>query len=90
MKVNQYHVHPINPYKAHAAKLDRQKQNPSVSVQKDQIEISKEAKQLSAMASPKTERAQRIQQLKNEVESGTYEIDAEKIAASLIRYYDKD
>lgn len=85
MKVNKYNIHPVNPYKLNEAKISQQKQ-PS-SIQKDKIEISTEAKKLSKLTEANTERTKRIQQLKNEVESGTYEIDAEQIAKSLLKYY---
>jgi len=85
MQVNKYNVHAVNPYKLNEAKFEKQKQQ--LSIQKDKIEISTEAKKLSAMTSANTERTQLIQQLKSEVESGTYEINAEEIAKSLLRYY---
>ncbi|OXM14135.1 flagellar biosynthesis anti-sigma factor FlgM [Paenibacillus herberti] len=50
----------------------------------DQVQISEEAQAMLASRQPESaERKQRIQELKNEVASGTYRVDAEKIADKL-------
>jgi negative regulator of flagellin synthesis FlgM len=55
---------------------------------KDQVEISAEAKEmLDAKGTVRTEeQAQRIKELKASVASGTYYVDANKIAEKLIPY----
>ncbi|MBO8173147.1 MAG: flagellar biosynthesis anti-sigma factor FlgM [Bacillaceae bacterium] len=55
---------------------------------KDEVQISPEAKSMlqSEEAQP-VSREQRIQQLKEQVQSGTYHVSSEKIAEKLIQYW---
>ncbi|MDR6553611.1 flagellar biosynthesis anti-sigma factor FlgM [Paenibacillus qinlingensis] len=54
---------------------------------KDQVEISAEAKELLGAQGIRTEeQSVRIEQLKSSVASGTYHVDAGKIAAKLLPY----
>lgn len=55
---------------------------------KDQVEISSEAKELlGALGTTRTEeQTRRINELKDSVESGTYQVDAKKIAEKLFPY----
>lgn len=55
----------------------------------DQIEISSAAKDLQGIKSYSTDRAERIGQIKEQVEAGNYKVDANKLASDLLRYYRK-
>ncbi|WP_438316035.1 flagellar biosynthesis anti-sigma factor FlgM [Sporosarcina sp. FA9] len=85
MKINKFNVPPINPYKANQLKVD--KTETKVQKQTDKLEISNEAKQLSGIPSYSVERNERVQEIKAEVEAGTYKVDPETIAKNLISYY---
>ncbi len=75
----------INPYKANELQVKKSAQHQLA--QKDKLEISSEAKQLSEITSYATERKEHVQKLKAQIDAGTYEVNAEKIADSLLKYY---
>ncbi|MEW9702584.1 flagellar biosynthesis anti-sigma factor FlgM [Paenibacillus sp. SI8] len=88
MKINDnQRIGAVNPYKksgdatfAHAAGKKGKA--------KDQVEISAEAKELlGVQGSARTEeQARRIEDLKGSVASGTYQVDARKLAEKLLPY----
>lgn len=59
---------------------------------KDAVEISQEAKELlenqkiATSGSNDPQRTQRLEQLKHAIQSGTYEVDAHKVAEKLLPY----
>ncbi|NEW08856.1 flagellar biosynthesis anti-sigma factor FlgM [Paenibacillus sp. SYP-B3998] len=88
MKINEnQRVGAVNPYKksgeANFVQLAGKKTKP-----KDQVEISAEAKELlGAQGSvPTEEQTLRLEDLKKSVASGTYHVDAGKIAEKLLPY----
>ena len=88
MKINDTkRVGSVNPYKQvndqRALSGTNKKEK-----QKDQLVISNEAKELleSQSAVPSEERAMKISQLKQSVASGTYHVEAGKIAEKLLPY----
>ena len=85
MKINNIQPPIINPYKANQMKTDQIEQKAKVKT--DKLEISSEAKQLSEISSFTAERNERVQQLKAQVQSGTYEVNPEKLASSLVNYF---
>lgn len=55
---------------------------------KDEVHISEEAKQLlESSRAEQTDRSEQIQKLKQEVQAGTYFIDAGKIAEKLLPFF---
>jgi len=58
-------------------------------LQKDQVSISNEAQEMleAKMRSGTPERAQKIEDLKQQVSTGTYHVDAGKIAEKLLPYF---
>lgn len=57
-------------------------------VKKDEVSISQEAKEmLNAQKTQDPSRAERIQELKHAVSTGTYRVDADKIAEKLLPYF---
>lgn len=85
MKIQQINLLAINPYKTNQLKADLLGQK--MKVKTDKIEISSEAKQLSVVSPITVERNERVQQLKAQIESGTYEVHAEQLASNLVKYY---
>lgn len=88
MKINDnQRIGAINPYKkagdAKFAHATGKKDKP-----KDQVEISAEAKELlGVQGNPRTEeQSRRIEDLKSSVASGTYRVDANKIAEKLLPF----
>lgn len=87
MKITSYGVNSVNPYNKQQKSLKAADIKNSLSA--DKIEISSAAKEMSASSTINSERAQKIQKLKEEIESGTYQVDAQKIAEDLLKYYRK-
>lgn len=85
MKINNVNIPAVNPYKANELKVNKSAQHQLA--QKDKLEISSEAKQLSELTSHATERKEQIQKIKAQVEAGTYQVNAEEVAKSLFEYY---
>lgn len=85
MKINNINIPAINPYKTNELKVDRSAQHQLA--QKDKLEISTEAKQLSEITSHATERKEQVQKIKAQVEAGTYQVNAEEVAKTLLEYY---
>lgn len=87
MKINNVNLPAMNPYKANEIKAEKAEQK--VSLQADKLEISAEAKQLSEVSSYTAGRNERVQELKAQVEAGTYKVDPEQLAKNLASYFNK-
>ncbi|MHA6258382.1 flagellar biosynthesis anti-sigma factor FlgM [Sporosarcina sp. CAU 1771] len=87
MKINKVNLPVVNPYQSNQLKADQAGKKQAT--QTDRLEISQEAKQLSEVSSYSLERNERVQQIKSQVDSGTYEVDAKKLAANILDYYNK-
>ncbi|WP_379138062.1 flagellar biosynthesis anti-sigma factor FlgM [Paenibacillus sp. sgz500958] len=89
MKINETgRINAINPYQRNA-ESQRQEQMKK-STRKDEVSISTEAmKLLEAQNSGKidAERSLKIESLKQQVSSGTYQVDASKLAEKLAPYF---
>ncbi len=87
MKIQNYGVNKVNPYQNQSLKTEKLKK--STVNMTDQIEISSAAKDLQGIKSYSTDRAERIGQIKEQVEAGNYKVDANKLASDLLHYYRK-
>ncbi|WP_252502379.1 flagellar biosynthesis anti-sigma factor FlgM [Sporosarcina sp. Marseille-Q4943] len=87
MKINKINIPAINPYRTNQIKAEQVKEQAKIKT--DKLEISSEAKKLSETSPITTERNERVQQLKAQIESGNYKVDPEKLASNLIKYYKK-
>lgn len=85
MKINGMNSVGINPYHLQANKLDHVKS--SYRTRADQLEISSEAKVMQQSTTIPPERQEKIDQLKLQVENGTYALDPKSTAQGLINYY---
>ncbi|AJY74519.1 flagellar biosynthesis anti-sigma factor FlgM [Paenibacillus beijingensis] len=85
MKINEtQRLNAVNTYRkqheTHTAETARKKQT-------DKVEISAEAKEmLQSSQAQNADRAQRVADLKQQVSSGTYHVDAGKIAEKMWPY----
>ncbi|MBO2534256.1 flagellar biosynthesis anti-sigma factor FlgM [Rummeliibacillus suwonensis] len=87
MKIYNYGVNKVNPYQNQSLKTEQVKK--STFNVTDQLEISSAAKDLQGIKSYADERAERVQQLKEQIESGNYQVDAKKLASDMLKYYRK-
>ncbi|MDQ0214958.1 negative regulator of flagellin synthesis FlgM [Oikeobacillus pervagus] len=87
MKINQnFGMSGINPYKRAIDKLDGQKK--TTSSQKDRVEISSTAKELQS-SNLQSERQEKINALKQQIEAGQYKPDPKAIAKGILGFYRK-
>ncbi|TFD95785.1 flagellar biosynthesis anti-sigma factor FlgM [Jeotgalibacillus sp. R-1-5s-1] len=85
MKINPLNNSAINPYKRQQAKVEQaeaQKQKTT-----DKLEISNQAKELLGNGRIQAERREKVDQLKSEVENGTYKADPKKTAEDLLKFF---
>ena len=85
MKIQGYGVNAVNPYKNQQVKTNEVKKS-SLSFQ-DQLEISSQAKDLQGVKSYESERADRLSELKSQIQNGTYKVDSEKLAKDLLNHF---
>lgn len=85
MKINSFNRPDTNPYSKQINHVE--KPTRTERIEADQIEISKQAKELQQTSKYDAERAARIEQLKNQIEQGTYKVDPKKVAYSIAKYY---
>ncbi|WP_068673086.1 flagellar biosynthesis anti-sigma factor FlgM [Oceanobacillus sp. Castelsardo] len=84
MRINGSNQTNFNPYKNILKKQAEVKREVN---KQDQIEISKEAKQLQESERPNEKRAEYVQSIKNLVQSGEYQVDPEKTAKKMIEFW---
>lgn len=53
----------------------------------DKIEISSQAKEMQVSSTYSNERTLKVNQLKEEIHSGNYEVNARKVAQDMLNYY---
>ncbi|WP_336822028.1 flagellar biosynthesis anti-sigma factor FlgM [Sporosarcina sp. USHLN248] len=87
MKINKMNIPPVNPYRTNQVKSEQANNQPKMN--RDKLEISSQAKQLSEVSTFAAERKERIQELKAQIKSGEYKVEPEKLAENLIKYYKK-
>lgn len=56
---------------------------------KDELQISGEAMKLQENAKPDTERQARVEKIKQSVQNGDYQVDAERTAKKMIDFWNK-
>jgi len=81
MRINDINrIQGLNPYQKANQKREELKKLDS---KKDQISISEEAKELLGKTKDIT-RQQRIDQVKEQIDNGTYKIDSEQVAKKML------
>jgi len=84
MKITSYGVNAVNAYKNQVRNV---KSNDNKASFADKIEISKAAQEMQGVTTYSTERAERVQQLKADIDSGEYKVNARKVAEDMLKYY---
>ncbi|KDE46047.1 flagellar biosynthesis anti-sigma factor FlgM [Geobacillus sp. CAMR12739] len=81
-----HHIGPmgVNPYQRQLAKTERLAAGKANG---DQVEISKEAKELQEAASWEQARQAKLDELRQQIENGTYQVDPRAVAKRMIEYY---
>ena len=84
MKIQRVHMYGVNPYRVQERQQAEVHSNRSF---QDRLEISRRAQQMSGKSSFEAVRQEKVKQLKQQVEEGTYEVNSRELAANLIRHF---
>lgn len=82
MKITNYGPFGLNPYQRDLQRADTMKK--STAKTNDQVEISSEALKLQQT---EPTRQEKISEIKEQIQNGTYEIDHQELAKSIYNYY---
>ncbi|OLO38088.1 flagellar biosynthesis anti-sigma factor FlgM [Alkalihalophilus pseudofirmus] len=84
MKINPYQNIQNNPYRK---QVEKQAAQHEVQSKKDQIQISKAALELQQSTKIDAARQEKVNQLKEQVQSGNYKVDAQAVANKFYDYW---
>ncbi|KZE97115.1 MULTISPECIES: flagellar biosynthesis anti-sigma factor FlgM [Geobacillus] len=84
MKIHHIGSMNVNPYQRQFAKTERLAAGKTKG---DQVEISKEAKELQEAASWERARQAKLEELRQQIETGAYQVDPRAVAKRMIDYY---
>jgi negative regulator of flagellin synthesis FlgM len=84
MKINPLNNSRINPYQRNADKVNQLKNSQKPL---DKVEISSQAKDMQEISKVSKERQERVEELKVQVENGTYKVDSKEIAKNMLKFY---
>lgn len=86
MKINNFGTHRVNPYNRQLNKLDEMKK---AEKPVDKVEISSTAKAMQQVSEVEQQRAMKVEDLKIQVQNGTYKPNPQEIAKSIADFYSK-
>jgi negative regulator of flagellin synthesis FlgM len=86
MKINNFGTHRVNPYNRQLNKLDEMKK---AEKPVDKVEISSTAKAMQQVSEVEQQRANKVEDLKIQVQNGTYKPNPQEIAKSIADFYSK-
>ncbi|RFU63952.1 flagellar biosynthesis anti-sigma factor FlgM [Peribacillus glennii] len=84
MKINNIGSSGVNPYNRQYNKIDKTKGS---GMKADKLEISTQAKDLQHSSQIPEQRQARVEELKVQIENGTYKVDPRATAKSIIDFY---
>jgi len=87
MKVNPTGIDRIQYYQNHIKKIEQEKPQKQ---SEDKIEISSQAKDLQIASQLIAEREERVQQLKKQIEEGSYKVQPSLVAEKMLQYFSKN
>jgi negative regulator of flagellin synthesis FlgM len=87
MRINHYNFIQNNPYKKQTQDMKQESVQPAF--KKDEIQISDEAKKLLTSFKFEQERSEKLNEIKQRVESGNYQVNTSKIAKSILDFWRK-
>lgn len=88
MKINNIGSSGINPYKRQMNKIDTAQK--AVNNASDKLEISATAKEMQQLSQVVQQRQARVEELKDQVQAGTYQVKPEEVAKSIVNFFSKN
>lgn len=87
MKINHLNQYGVNPYQKAVNKADTSMKPSQLA---DKVEISSKAKELQQLSSVEVERQAKIDEIKKQVENGTYQVSVNETAKGVLDFYSKN
>jgi negative regulator of flagellin synthesis FlgM len=87
MRINHFNSIQNNPYKKQTQ--DMKQESVQSAFKKDEIQISDEAKKLLSSSKFEQERTEKVNEIKRQVESGSYQVNSSKVAKSILDFWRK-
>ena len=84
MKINNIGRLNLNPYEKQMDKVDKSEK----STKRDKVEISSEALELQKGNSLELERQKKVEELREKVQSGEYEVNPREVAKKMYEFWD--
>ncbi|QDP41284.1 flagellar biosynthesis anti-sigma factor FlgM [Radiobacillus deserti] len=84
MKIQGPNHSNFNPY---TKQIQRQQEIRKEIAKEDKVQISNQAKQLQENTKPDPARLEKIEQLKQAVEAGSYQVDAKETAKKMLNFW---
>ena len=85
MKINLQRLMTNNPYKSQQQKQADLKQEKTTKT--DKVEISPAAKEMQAAKGIQPERLEKVDQIKHQVETGTYHVNPNDVAQKMTQFF---
>ncbi|MCG5104028.1 flagellar biosynthesis anti-sigma factor FlgM [Oceanobacillus alkalisoli] len=86
MKINRSNQLNFNPYKQ---QLQKQTEMKKAAKRSDELQISKEALKLQEKDQPNNKRAEKVQEIKKQIENGEYKMNHEVTAQKMLDFWTK-
>jgi negative regulator of flagellin synthesis FlgM len=87
MRINHFNSIQNNPYKNQVQDMKQEKMQSNF--KKDELQISDEAKKLLSSSKFDQERAEKVSEIKNQVDKGTYKVNVSETAKSIVNLWKK-
>jgi negative regulator of flagellin synthesis FlgM len=87
MRINHFNSIQNNPYKNQVQNMKHEKVQSGY--KKDELQISDEAKILLSSSKFELDRAEKISEIKSQVDKGTYKVNINETAKSIINFWQK-
>jgi negative regulator of flagellin synthesis FlgM len=87
MRINHFNSIQNNPYKNQVQDMRQEKVQSGY--RKDELQISDEAKKLLSSSKFDQDRAEKVSEIKNQVDKGMYKVNVSETAKSIINFWQK-
>ena len=84
MKINGPNQTNFNPYKK---QVQKQQEAQKANANQDKLEISQQAKQMQETNKAQEARSERVAEIKQQVQSGNYKVDAQQTAKNMMNFW---
>ncbi|WP_108669052.1 flagellar biosynthesis anti-sigma factor FlgM [Peribacillus acanthi] len=88
MKINNFGPSGVNPYRKNLQKMEGSSKTGYTKA--DKLEISSTAKEMQHMSQIPAQRQAKVDELKLQVENGTYKLNAKETAKSILDFFSKN